>query len=143
MSKVAVIYWSGTGNTEAMANLVAEGINAAGAEADVFAVSDISADDAAKYDKLALGCPAMGDEELEDSEFQPFYDALCPQLDGKKIVLFGSYSWAEGQWMQTWEEQVKSSTKAELVAEPVISYEAPDDEASAKCKALGEALAKA
>lgn len=143
MSKVAVIYWSGTGNTEAMANLVAEGITGAGAEAEVFSVSDISADDAAKYDKLALGCPAMGDEQLEDSEFQPFYDALCPQLAGKKVVLFGSYSWAEGQWMQTWEEQVKTSTQAELVAEPVISYEAPEGDVAEKCKALGAAIANA
>lgn len=142
MAKIAVIYWSGTGHTEAMATAVAEGINAAGGEAEVFSVSDISAADAAKYDKLALGCPAMGDEQLEESEFQPFFDELSPSLSGKKVVLFGSYEWAEGQWMQTWAETAKG-LGAVFAADPVIAYDAPDDEAVAKCKALGEALAKA
>lgn len=142
MAKIAVIYWSGTGHTEAMASAVAEGINAAGGEAEVFSVSDISAADAAKYDKLALGCPAMGDEQLEESEFQPFFDELSPSLSGKKVVLFGSYEWAEGQWMQTWAETTKG-LGAVFAADPVIAYDAPDDEAIAKCKALGEALAKA
>ena len=60
MSKIAVVYWSGTGNTEAMANLVAEGATSAGAEAEVISCADFSADKATGYDAFAFGCPAMG-----------------------------------------------------------------------------------
>lgn len=94
MSKVAVIYWSGTGNTQQMAEAVAEGAKGAGAEVSVFSVSEISAADAAAYDHLALGCPAMGGEVLEESEFEPFFSELEGSLSGKKVVLFGSYDWA-------------------------------------------------
>ena len=99
MSKVAVIYWSGTGNTQQMAEAVAEGAKGAGAEVSVFSVSEISAADAAAYDHLALGCPAMGGEVLEESEFEPFFSELEGSLSGKKVVLFGSYDWGDGQWM--------------------------------------------
>lgn len=142
MSKIAVIYYSGTGNTEAMANAVAEGINAGGGEAELFPVSSISAADAAKYDKLALGCPAMGDEVLEESEFQPFYDELSPSLSGKKVVLFGSYDWGDGQWIRNWADQVKAAG-AELAADPLHINLTPDEDGLSQCKALGEALAKA
>lgn len=142
MAKIAVIYYSGTGNTEAMANAVAEGINAGGGEAELFPVSSISAADAAKYDKLALGCPAMGDEVLEESEFQPFYDELSPSLSGKKVVLFGSYDWGDGQWIRDWADQVKAAG-AELAADPLPVNLTPDEEALSQCKALGEVLAKA
>ena len=95
MSKVAVIYWSGTGNTQQMADAVAEGAKGAGAEVSVFSVSEISAADAAAYDHLALGCPAMGGEVLEESEFEPFFSELEGSLSGKKVVLFGSYDWGD------------------------------------------------
>ena len=105
MSKTAVIYWSGTGNTEAMAEAVAEGAKSVNPETELFAVSDISAGDAAGYDTLILGCPAMGAEVLEEGEFEPFFSELEPKLAGKNVALFGSYGWGDGEWMRTWEQE--------------------------------------
>lgn len=139
MSKIAVIYWSGTGNTQAMAEAVAEGAKNAGAQADLFSVSDTSADAAAAYDKLALGCPAMGAEVLEESEFEPFFTELEGRLSGKKVVLFGSYGWGDGQWMRDWADRLAASGAA-ASGEPLIVNEAPDDDGLAQCRALGAAL---
>lgn len=139
MSKIAVIYWSMSGNTEAMANAIAEGAESAGAEVDVKQVSEITVDQALEYDKLALGCPAMGAEVLEESEFEPFFTQLEGRLGGKKVALFGSYGWGDGQWMRDWQERCQADG-AVLVAEPVIANEDPDDDAIAACKALGAAL---
>ena len=137
--KIAVVYWSGTGNTEAMANAVAEGIKVSGSEADI--LNSITAEDLISYDAVAFGCPAMGAEELEDSEFEPMFSVLEGSLNGKKIALFGSYGWGDGEWMRTWEDRCKEDG-AVLVCDPVICNEAPDDDAVSACKALGEALAK-
>ncbi len=137
--KIAVVYWSGTGNTEAMANAVAEGIKISGSEADL--LNSISVNDLGGYDAIAFGCPAMGAEELEDSEFEPMFSALEGSLNGKKIALFGSYGWGDGEWMRTWEDRCKEDG-AVLVCDPVICNEAPDDDAVSACKALGEALTK-
>lgn len=108
MSKVAVVYWSGTGNTEMMAQKVAEGAKEAGAEVSVLTCADFSADDVDAYDAIAFGCPAMGAEELEDTEFEPMFSACESKLSGKKIALFGSYGWGDGEWMRTWEESCKN-----------------------------------
>lgn len=140
MSKVAVVYWSGTGNTEAMANAVAEGVKAAGAEADLLTAGDFSAAQMDDYDAVAFGCAAMGDEVLEESEFEPMFEECEAKLGGKKIALFGSYGWGDGQWMRDWEERCKSAG-AVLAADFVICQDAPDDDAADSCKALGEALA--
>lgn len=140
MSKVAVVYWSGTGNTEAMANEVAEGAKAAGAEVEVLTAADFSADAMDSYDAVAFGCPAMGDEVLEESEFEPMFTDCEAKLSGKKIGLFGSYGWGDGQWMRDWEEKCKDAG-AVLAADAVMCQDAPDDEAVDNCKALGEALA--
>lgn len=102
MSKIAVVFWSGTGNTEAMADAVAEGAKGAGAEVSVFNVTDFSADKVDEFDAIAFGCPAMGAETLEDSEFEPVFNECEPKLNGKKIALFGSYGWGDGEWMRTW-----------------------------------------
>ena len=140
MSKIAVVFWSGTGNTEAMADAVAEGAKSAGAEVSVFNVTDFSADKVDEFDAIAFGCPAMGAETLEDSEFEPVFNECEPKLNGKKIALFGSYGWGDGEWMRTWEETCNSAG-AVLTAESVICNDAPDDEATANCNALGAALA--
>ena len=140
MSKIAVVFWSGTGNTEAMADAVAEGAKGAGAEVSVLNVTDFSADKVDEFDAIAFGCPAMGAETLEDSEFEPVFNECEPKLNGKKIALFGSYGWGDGEWMRTWEETCNSAG-AVLVAESVICNDAPDDEATANCNALGAALA--
>ena len=140
MSKIAVVYWSGTGNTEAMANEVAEGAKSAGAEAEVFTPDTFSADKMDAYDAVAFGCPAMGAEELEDTEFEPMFKDCAAKLSGKKIALFGSYGWGDGEWMRTWEETCKSAG-AELAHESVICTEEPDDDAKASCRELGKSLA--
>ncbi|HIW93009.1 MAG TPA: flavodoxin [Candidatus Flavonifractor merdipullorum] len=139
MSKVAVVFWSGTGNTEAMANAVGEGAGQAGAEVSVLPVSMVSADEAAGYDALALGCPAMGAEVLEESEFEPFFTALEGKLSGKPVVLFGSYGWGDGQWMRDWEDRAKAAG-AVLKAQPLMVNETPDDDALADCRTLGAAV---
>ena len=140
MSKVAVVYWSSTGNTEAMANAVAEGAKAAGAEVISFESADFSADKVDEFDAIAFGCPAMGDEVLEEDEFQPLYDACKGKLAGKKVALFGSYGWGDGEWMRNWEEDAKGAGIT-LACDSVICQEEPDDDAVENCKALGKALA--
>ncbi len=140
MSKIAVVYWSGTGNTEAMANLVADGAKAAGAEVSVVAVSDFSASQMDAFDAVAFGCPSMGAEQLEDSEFEPVFIECEAKLSGKKLGLFGSYGWGDGEWMRTWEETCRNDG-AVLAADGVICNGAPDSEAEEACKALGAALA--
>ena len=138
MSK-AVVYWSGTGNTEAMANAVLEGIKGAGAEAEMFEASAFTADMADQYDAIAFGCPSMGAEELEDTEFAPMFDAVEPKLAGKKIALFGSYGWGDGEWMRNWEERCRDNGLT-LACDFVICNDAPDDEAIEACRKLGAAL---
>ena len=140
MSKVAVVYWSQTGNTEAMANAVAEGATAAGAEAVLITASDFNAEAVAEYDAIAFGCPSMGVEVLEEAEFQPMWDAVKSSLSGKKVALFGSYGWGDGEWMRNWEAEC-AEAGISLATESVLANEAPDDEATEKCKALGGALA--
>ena len=137
--KIAVVYWSGTGNTEAMAGAVARGVEESGSQADL--LKNISANELGSYDAIAFGCPAMGAEELEDSEFGPMFSALEGSLNGRKIALFGSYGWGDGEWMRTWEARCKDDG-AVLVCESVICNEAPDDKALDACKALGKALTK-
>ena len=140
MGKIAVVYWSGTGNTETMANAVLEGAKGKGADAVLFtsAEFDVSMMDA--YDAVAFGCPAMGDEVLEESEFEPMFSSCEPKLSGKKIALFGSYGWGDGEWMREWETNCKQAG-AVLACESVICNEMPDDEGIQSCRTLGEMLA--
>ena len=138
--KTADIYWSGTGNTEAMAEAVVEGARQAGADVSLFTASEFDTSKVGNFDTLAFGCPAMGAEELEDSEFLPMFTAVKPSLKGKKIALFGSYGWGDGEWMRTWEEDCVGAGCV-FAADSVTCNEAPDDEALDACRALGAALA--
>ena len=140
MSKTAVVYWSGTGNTAAMADAVVEGVKSAGGQPELFTAESFNSDMVDNYDFIAFGCPSMGCEQLEDTEFEPMFDSCKNKLKGKKIALFGSYGWGDGEWMQTWENDCKSFG-ADLVCYSVICNDAPDDEAVAKCENLGKALA--
>lgn len=140
MSKVAVVFWSSTGNTEAMADAVAEGAKAAGAEVSMMGPNDFSADQVAEYDAIAFGCPAMGDEVLEEDEFEPMFAAVEDSLSSKKIALFGSYGWGEGDWMSDWKTRCEGKG-AVLAAEPVMCQEEPDDDGKDSCRELGKALA--
>ena len=139
MSKIAVVFWSGTGNTEAMAKSVASGAGAAGAEVDILTASEFDATKVAEYDAIAFGCPAMGSEQLEEEEFEPMFELCKPALKGRRIALFGSYGWGDGEWMRSWEASARGCG-AELACESVICADAPDEEAAAKCEALGRAL---
>lgn len=139
--EIAVIYWSGTGNTKMMAEAVAEGIAEAGAQAVVKSVSEITPDEAAAYDKIAFGCSAMGAEVLEETEFEPFFTMVEDNLKGKKVVLFGSYGWG-GSYMQDWEARVQADG-AELLYPGVLAMGEPDDAARQECKEIGSLLAKA
>ena len=135
MSKIAVIYWSGTGNTQQMAEAIANQ-----AHADLFAASEFSPEKAANYDAFAFGCSAMGAEQLEEDEFEPMWNAVAPVLGSKKVVLFGSYGWGGGEWMHNWERDCRSSG-IQLACDSVICNEAPDDDALAACRELGASLA--
>ncbi len=139
MSKVAIVFWSGTGNTAQMAQAISDGASVAGAETVLINASDFRPEDMDEYDAIALGCPAMGAEVLEETEFQPMFDSIESSLSGRKIALFGSYGWGDGEWMRQWEAQVRSAG-ALLVADPVTSHEAPDDNVLYECRALGRSL---
>ena len=136
MSKVAIVFWSATGNTETMANCIAEG---AGAAATIVPCADMTPAKLGEFDVVAFGCPAMGAEQLEESEFEPMFSDLEGSLNGKKIALFGSYGWGGGEWMQNWERDCRSSG-IQLACDSVICNDAPDDAALAACQALGKAL---
>ena len=134
MNKVCVVYWSGTGHTEAMAQAVAES-----SQGKLFTAAEFGPDQAKEYDAIAMGCPAMGAEVLEEEEFQPMFDAVKPVLAGKKVALFGSYGWGDGEWMRNWEEECLGAG-ATLASDSVICQDDPDEDALAACRALGEAL---
>lgn len=137
--KAAVVYWSGTGNTEAMANAIAEGIKGKGAEVTVFTASEFSADKVAEFDVLAFGCPAMGAEVLEEDEFEPMFTEVEGSLKDKKVALFGSYGWGDGEWMRNWEERCIGGGIT-LAADCLMINEAPDEDGLIKCNAFGAAL---
>lgn len=140
MSKVAVVFWSATGNTETMANAVADGAKAKGAEVSLINASDFSAANVGEYDAIAFGCPAMGAEVLEETEFDPMFTSVETSLGGKKIGIFGSYGWGDGQWMRDWKDRCDSAGAA-LVNDGVMANNSSDDAALEECKALGAALA--
>ena len=132
MAKVAIVYWSGSGNTEAMAQAVEEGAKAA----------DTTAADVSAFDHIILGCPAMGNEELEEYEFEPFFADILPQLKDKTVGIFGSYAWNQGDCIENWKNRLDEAG-VKLAADPVKAYSYPDDEALEACKKLGETVAKA
>ncbi len=141
MQKIAVIYWSGTGNTEMMAQSIADGIKEAGAEPELMPVASTSAAQAAGFARLALGCPAMGAEVLEEMEFEPFFTELEPSLGGKRVALFGSYGWGDGQWMRDWQVRTEEAG-AYLVSDAgLMAHELPTSDVLEACKALGKQLA--
>ena len=139
--KINIIYWSGTGNTQMMAEAIAQGAEEAGAEVAVIPVSEA---DPSKIDAdvVILGCPAMGAENLEESEFQPFYDSVRDKLAGKKLALFGSYDWGDGEWMRTWQARAEGDG-AKLIADGLAVYSTPNDEGLEKCRELGKIAANA
>ena len=141
MSKVAVVYWSSTGNTEAMANAVADGVKGKGGEAVLHTCEDFDGSKVTEYDAIAFGCPAMGDEVLEDTEFEPMFDGCKDALKGKNIALFGSYGWGDGEWMRNWVARMEEAGAQVYGGEDAICMNEPDSEAEEKLEALGKELA--
>ncbi|MGB2578761.1 flavodoxin short chain [Elusimicrobium simillimum] len=139
MSKVSIIYWSGTGNTEIMANSIAEGAKQAGADVKISKVAD-AAPDFITSDVIVLGCPSMGSEVLEESEMEPFMAMLEPNLAGKKVALFGSYDWGDGQWMRDWQDRIKAAG-ATLMEDGLTINMTPDGDGMAKCQEYGKRIA--
>lgn len=137
--KVSIIYWSSTGNTEKMAELIAEGAKEAGAEVTVKNVSGAVIDDVVEADIAVLGCPSMGAEVLEESEFEPFNDSILDKVSGKKLALFGSYDWGDGEWMRNWESQMKEAG-ANVFVEPLINNLTPEGDEEEKCRSFGKSL---
>lgn len=141
MSKIAIIFWSGTGNTEMMANAIADGAKEAGAEVSLLPVTATSSDQAAGFDRLALGCPAMGAEVLEEMEFEPFFTELESRLSGKRVALFGSFGWGDGQWMRDWYARTDEAGALMIGDKGLMAHELPTSEVLEKCNALGKELA--
>ena len=121
-----IVYWSGTGNTEKMADLIKEGIIDAGKNAETVVVSDVNVDELLKEEVIILGCSAMGDEVLEESEFEPFIDEISTKVSGKKVALFGSYGWGDGKWMRDFEERM-IGYGCTIIDTPLIIQNEPDD----------------
>ena len=139
MSKIAVVFWSGTGNTAAMAQAVEAGAKDAGADVTLLTSDDFTADMVGQFDAIAFGCPAMGAEILEETSFEPMFSAVENSLSGKKIAIFGSYGWGDGLWMRDWEDRCRAAG-ANLVADGLMANNAPSDSDLDECKSLGRAL---
>ena len=142
MSEIKVIFWTGSGNTEAMANAIVEGIKEAGKEGKAIFVSDITPGDVKDDNVFALGCPAMGAEVLEEVDMEPFVEALDSMISGKNIALFGSYGWGDGQWMRDWEARTTAAGANLVNGEGLMCHEVPVDAALEECKELGKQLAQ-
>ena len=141
MSKVSVVYWSQSGNTQAMAEAVAAGITEAGKEAEVIYVSDVNVADLTAEKAFALGCPAMGAEVLEEGEFEPFMESIDGSISGKTIALFGSYGWGDGQWMRDWWDRAGKDGAKLYGEEGLIINETPDDAGLEQCRSFGGGFA--
>lgn len=139
MSKILIVYWSGSGNTEKMAELIAQGALTAGAEVELKHVSYISPDIVDGYNIIALGSPAMGVEVIEEQEMEPFVESISTKINGKKIALFGSYGWGDGEWMRSWEDRMKDY--GAQIVDTVIVNETPEGESEQECIGLGAKLA--
>lgn len=141
MSKIGIVYWSGTGNTEAMANCIAEGAREAGGEVELMGPAEFSAARFSEFSAVAFGCPAMGSEVLEEENFEPMFAGLEGSLGGKRITLFGSYGWGDGQWMRDWCARCEDANATLLDEQGLIVNEAPDATAQEACRDLGRRLA--
>ena len=137
-----IVFWSGTGNTEKMASVIADGIVKGGKEAELINVSEASNEVFDNEDVVILGCPAMGDEILEESEFEPFVESIAAKIKGKKVALFGSYGWGDGQWMRDWQQRTEAAGAKLAAAEGLIVHLTPEAADLEQCAALGKSLAE-
>ena len=141
MSKVAIIYWSGTGNTEKMAEAIYSRLKEKEVDADLIQAGAFTSADIDKYNAFAFGCPAMGNEELEESEFEPMFESVEDKLADKPTIIFGSYEWNDGQWMLDWQERCEN-TGINLSDDGLAVYDSPSDEDIISCQSLADSLIK-
>ncbi|MBQ3599842.1 MAG: flavodoxin [Lachnospiraceae bacterium] len=141
MSKIKVVFWSQSGNTEAMAKAIVEGVVAGGKDAEAIFVSDITPGDLKDDNVFALGCPAMGAEVLEEMEMEPFVEALESMVNGKTILLFGSYGWGDGEWMRDWVDRMSAAGAKVMNGEGLMCHEVPDDAGIEECINWGKQMA--
>lgn len=141
MSKISVVYWSQSGNTQTMAEAIGKGIAEGGKDAEVVDVSSVSIEELKNESVFALGCPAMGAEVLEEGEMEPFVTEVEGFAAGKTIALFGSYGWGDGQWMRDWTDRMNAAGAKVVNGEGLMCHEAPDDAGLIKCENLGKQLA--
>lgn len=141
MEEIYVVYWSQTGNTKEMAEAVGAGIEAAGKTAKVVEVDGVSAETLKAAEVFALGCPARGAENLEEEEMEPFVAEVEQFASGKKIALFGSYGWGDGEWMRDWESRMQNAGAEVVGGAGVICNETPDEETLEACRTIGRQLA--
>ena len=142
MNQILIVYWSGTGNTAAMAEMVASGIREAGKEPVIIPAEEAAAEQLSSFQAAAFGCPSMGDETLEESVMEPFVEAAEKNVSGKTIGLFGSYGWGDGQWMRDWSTRMEAAGATVLNGEGLICHETPDEDGLSECVELGKALAQ-
>ena len=138
MDKIQVVFWTQSGNTQAMAEAIGKGITEAGKEANVVYVGSASLDDLKAANAFALGCPSMGVEVLDEAEMEPFVAEVEGFASGKTIALFGSYGWGDGEWMRNWVDRMQAAGATVLNGEGLICQETPDDDAIAECVNLGK-----
>lgn len=143
MNQIAIVYWSGTGNTETMAQCIAEGVKEAGGQAQLLGPGEFYADRFSDFSAVAFGCSAMGAEQLEEAEFEPMFSSVEGALGGKKIALFGSYGWGDGQWMRDWWDRAERDGAVLYGGEGLMVNETPDDEGLERCQAFGGGFAGA
>ncbi|HEY8424252.1 MAG TPA: flavodoxin [Clostridia bacterium] len=139
MAKILIVYWSGTGNTEKMAELIAQGASQAGAQVDLKNVALASPEMLDDYEIAALGSPAMGVEVIEEEEMEPFVESIKDRVTGKKLALFGSYDWGDGEWLENWKERM--TDYGAVVVDTLAVNLTPEGESAQRCVDLGRKLA--
>lgn len=137
MKRIAIVYYSATGNTEAMADIIKTTLQGK-ADVDTFTCDNFSPEMVKDYEAIAFGCPAMGDEVLEEDSFEPMFTSVEPMLEKKTTALFGSYGWGDGEWMRNWKERAEND--GAVLVSSVICQDAPDEVAKAELEALANAL---
>lgn len=141
LKKAIIVYWSGTGNTEIIANKILEGLNNLKVKANIYNINDITLDEVLKYDNIILGSPAMGDEQLEEEVFEPFFEKFLEKAENKNISIFGSYGWGNMVWLDNWEKRIKDNNKNNFLGKLAV-FSTPTTDEEEKCIKFGEELAK-
>ncbi|MBK1809651.1 flavodoxin [Clostridium sp. YIM B02505] len=139
MSKVTIIYYSGTGNTEKMAELISSALSEHNSVVSLLQVSSASKSDIEDSDVIIFGSPSMGNEVIEETEMEPFIESIKEAISGKKVALFGSYGWGDGEWMRNWQDRM-SDYGAILLADGLIVNGYPEGNEEDRCIEFAKSL---